>query len=168
MTNTRRPRRSDSIEFKTAFGWVQACATEHGVSEVRLEPRRRGRGEGGPAPPILRRLKSELTEYFDGRRRKFGLPLDLGGLSDFARAVLRECAGIPYGRTATYSGLAKAVGKPKAARAVGRVMARNPVPFLIPCHRVIGADGSLTGFGGGIGLKKRLLEFERGAAGRDR
>ena len=168
MTSTRQPRQGDSIEFKTAFGWVQASATERGVNQVRLESRRRGGQKGPASSPILRRLKVELTEYFDGKRRSFDLPLDLGGLSDFARAVLRECARVPYGQTAPYSGLAKAVGKPKAARAVGRVMAHNPVPFLIPCHRVIGADGSLTGFGGGIDMKRRLLDFERRTAARDR
>jgi methylated-DNA-[protein]-cysteine S-methyltransferase len=163
------PKRSDessAIGFKTAFGWVTARATKRGVSELRLDPRRSAKGGSRATSPVLKKLKAEVTEYFEGRRSKFGVPLDLSSLSEFSRAVLKECAAIPYGKTASYSGLAKAVGNPKAARAVGGVMARNPVPILIPCHRVLGADGSLTGFGGGIGLKSRLLALEqRGRSG---
>jgi methylated-DNA-[protein]-cysteine S-methyltransferase len=157
-----------TIQFKTSFGWVTASATKRGVSALHLGPRRPAKGSGAAASPVLKKLKSEVTAYFEGRQHKFTLPLDLSGATEFSRAVLKKCAAIPYGKTASYSGLAKAVGNPQAARAVGRVMARNPIPIVIPCHRVVGADGSLTGFGGGIGLKSRLLALEQRGRSRGR
>jgi methylated-DNA-[protein]-cysteine S-methyltransferase len=104
----------------------------------------------------------QLDEYFRGVRRRFNLPLDLRGLSSFAGAVLRALSGVPCGQTVTYGGLAALAGRPGAARAVGRVMAANPLPIVIPCHRVLGADGRLVGYSGGEGIatKERLLRFE--------
>jgi len=105
----------------------------------------------------------ELTEYFAGRRQVFTVPLDLRG-SDFQRAVWRAVAQIPYGQTATYAALARKIGRPRAVRAVGAANGANPTPIIIPCHRVIGMNGSLVGYGGGLALKKWLLELE-GALG---
>jgi methylated-DNA-[protein]-cysteine S-methyltransferase len=104
-------------------------------------------------------VRRELDEYFEGRRHEFDVPVDLR-VAPFHEAVLHELAQVPYGRTATYGALAAKVGKPKAARAVGTVMNRNPIPIVLPCHRIIGANGSLTGYGGGLHVKRALLELE--------
>ena len=101
----------------------------------------------------------QLEEYFAGRRRYFELALRPEG-SQFQRAVWTELRSIPYGETISYKDLARRVGKPQAFRAVGAANGANPIPIIIPCHRVIGNDGSLTGFGGGLPLKRRLLELE--------
>jgi len=104
-------------------------------------------------------VRRELDEYFEGRRRDFDLPLDLR-VAPFHEAVLHELARVPYGRTETYGALAAKVGRPKAARAVGTVMNRNPIPIILPCHRIVGANGSLTGYAGGLHVKRALLELE--------
>jgi len=104
-------------------------------------------------------VRRELDEYFDGKRREFDLPLDLR-VAPFYADVLRELARVPYGHTDTYGALAKRAGKPKAARAVGTVMNRNPIPIVLPCHRVIGASGNLVGYGGGLDRKEALLRLE--------
>jgi methylated-DNA-[protein]-cysteine S-methyltransferase len=101
----------------------------------------------------------QLQEYFTGKRRMFELSLRPDG-SRFQRTVWTELQSIPYGETISYKHLAERIGKPKAVRAVGAANGANPIPIIIPCHRVIGNDGSLTGFGGGLPLKKRLLELE--------
>jgi methylated-DNA-[protein]-cysteine S-methyltransferase len=104
-------------------------------------------------------VRRELDEYFEGRRREFDLPLDLR-VGPFQEAVLHELARVPYGRTETYGTLAARVGRPQAARAVGTVMNRNPIPIVLPCHRIVGANGSLTGYAGGLDVKRALLELE--------
>ena len=105
-------------------------------------------------------VRRQLGEYFDGDRRAFDLDVDLRGVAPFAERVLHELARVPYGETTTYGGLAERAGAPKAARAVGTVMNRNPVPIVLPCHRVIGANGALVGYGGGLPKKERLLRLE--------
>jgi methylated-DNA-[protein]-cysteine S-methyltransferase len=107
----------------------------------------------------LDQARRELDEYFAGRRRTFELPLDLR-VTPFNEAVLGELARVPYGRLETYGGLAARVGRPGAARAVGGVMNRNPLPIVLPCHRIVGTDGSLTGYAGGLEIKRALLELE--------
>ncbi len=104
-------------------------------------------------------MRRELDEYFEGRRRDFDLPLDLR-VAPFHEAVLHELARVPYGQVDTYGHLAALVGRPKAARAVGTVMNRNPIPIVLPCHRIVGANGSLTGYAGGLDIKRQLLELE--------
>ena len=101
----------------------------------------------------------QLGEYFKGQRRTFDLPLALQGTA-FQRRVLEALQAIPYGETRSYKDIAAAIGQPKAVRAVGAANARNPIPIIIPCHRVIGSDGSLTGFGGGLEVKQTLLRLE--------
>lgn len=108
----------------------------------------------------FRQAAKQLQEYFDGKRTTFDLPLAIHG-TQFQRSVLSELQKIPYGTTSTYSQIAEAIGKPKAVRAVGMVNSRNLLPIVIPCHRVIGKDGSLTGFNGGIDVKQGLLDHER-------
>jgi methylated-DNA-[protein]-cysteine S-methyltransferase len=107
----------------------------------------------------LDEIRRELDEYFEGRRESFDLPLDLR-VAPFHADVLHELAQVPYGRTETYGGLAAKVGRPRAARAVGTVMHSNPIPIVLPCHRIVGANGSLTGYAGGLDVKRRLLELE--------
>jgi len=108
---------------------------------------------------VFQRAITQLREYFAGRRKTFDLALSPNG-TDFQQEVWRELRSIPYGETVSYMQLAKRIGRPKAVRAVGAANGANPIPIIIPCHRVIGNDGSLTGFGGGLPLKKRLLELE--------
>ena len=109
----------------------------------------------------LQSLTTELSDYFAGRPVVFSVPIDWSGYSEFRLKALQFTAAIPAGQVATYGGVATAVGRPGAARAVGGAMHANRTPIVVPCHRVIGSDGSLTGFGGGIKTKKALLELER-------
>jgi methylated-DNA-[protein]-cysteine S-methyltransferase len=104
-------------------------------------------------------VRRELDEYFAGKRKVFDLPLDLR-VAPFHADVLAELARVPYGQTDTYGALAAKAGRPKAARAVGTVMNRNPIPIVLPCHRIVGANGSLTGYAGGLDVKLRLLQLE--------
>ncbi|SDP47313.1 methylated-DNA--[protein]-cysteine S-methyltransferase [Desulforhopalus singaporensis] len=108
------------------------------------------------------RVILELDEYFAGKRRVFTIPLTLKG-TEFQQQVWHELTKIGYGHTASYSDIARRLGKPKAYRAVGLANGRNPVPIIIPCHRIIGKDGSLAGFGGGVEIKKQLLDLENQA-----
>lgn len=112
-------------------------------------------------PEPLREAMSQLDAYFDGRRRSFDLKLALEG-TPFQMSVWRALKEIPYGETLSYGELAEKIGRPGAARAVGGAVGKNPLPIVLPCHRVIGSNGSLTGFGGGLDRKKALLSLEKG------
>jgi methylated-DNA-[protein]-cysteine S-methyltransferase len=105
----------------------------------------------------------QINEYFEGKRQAFDLSLDLSGVPAFQQEALKATLAIPYGQTATYAEIAAAIGHPGAARAVGRAEATNPIPIVIPCHRVVGSDGKLHGYGGpgGISLKAKLLAMEQ-------
>jgi methylated-DNA-[protein]-cysteine S-methyltransferase len=109
--------------------------------------------------PVLQRTQAQLAQYFAGARRSFDLPLAPQG-TDFQRSVWHALAHIPFGQTVSYLQLATRLGRPSATRAVGAANGRNPLPIVLPCHRVIGADGSLTGFGGGLPTKQFLLRLE--------
>ena len=111
-------------------------------------------------PALMAECLRQLTEYFKGRRQKFSIPLVLEG-TDFQKAVWRQLQKIPFGQTASYGDIARAVSSPRAFRAVGNANNKNPIPLIIPCHRVIGSDGKLVGFGGGIWRKEWLLEHEQ-------
>jgi methylated-DNA-[protein]-cysteine S-methyltransferase len=108
---------------------------------------------------VAEQAARELAGYAAGRRRTFTVPVDLDPLAPFQRTVARALQRVPFGETVTYGELARRAGRPGAARAVGQAMARNPVPLLVPCHRVVSARG-LGGFGGGLALKRRLLALE--------
>jgi methylated-DNA-[protein]-cysteine S-methyltransferase len=112
------------------------------------------------SPKPIDAARRELDEYFEGKRHSFDLPLDVVLLADFNRRVLRELARVPYGEVVTYGELATRSARPRAARAVGMVMNRNPLPIVLPCHRVIGASGKLTGYAGGLERKETLLRLE--------
>jgi methylated-DNA-[protein]-cysteine S-methyltransferase len=126
-------------------------------------------GEAPPAgftvaeSPILRETATQLTEYFGGKRRAFDLPLAPRG-TDFMLSVWKTLRDIPFGETRSYKEIAARVGKPKASRAVGMANNRNPIAILIPCHRVIGANGGLVGYAGGLSVKRFLLDLESGRA----
>ncbi len=111
-------------------------------------------------PEVLRQAVRELTEFFAGTRRTFTVPLAPVG-TPFQQQVWRALQNIPYGATCSYRDIACAVGRPAACRAVGMANHCNPIPIIIPCHRVVGADGRLTGYAGGLAIKSRLLQFER-------
>ncbi|MEI7832688.1 MAG: MGMT family protein [bacterium] len=115
----------------------------------------------GPAgAPLEEPYASALRGYLAGQPIPLELPVDLSSMPAFTRRVLLACREIPFGTTVSYGELATIIGKPKAARAVGQALGRNPIPVIIPCHRVIGHNGSLTGFGGGLEWKRKLLEHE--------
>ena len=110
--------------------------------------------------PVLDTARTQLNEYFAGKRTDFDLPFDLHG-TDFQRAAWQALATIPYGATASYAQQADRIGKPKAVRAVGAANGRNPISIILPCHRVVGSNGSLVGYAAGLDIKQRLLEHER-------
>lgn len=112
--------------------------------------------------PVLLATAEQLGEYFAGDRTSFDLPLNLDG-TEFQRKAWLALADIPYGKTTSYAAQAEAIGKAGAFRAVGSANGSNPIPIVLPCHRVVGSDGSLTGFGGGVDVKQQLLNHEQGA-----
>jgi methylated-DNA-[protein]-cysteine S-methyltransferase len=118
-------------------------------------------GPDEPPTPLLARAVAQLEEYFGGERRSFDLPLAPSG-TEFQLACWRALAEIPYGETRSYGEQARHIGRPDRARAVGAANGANPIAIILPCHRVIGADGSLVGFGGGLETKRRLLDLEAG------
>jgi methylated-DNA-[protein]-cysteine S-methyltransferase len=113
--------------------------------------------------PVLARARAQLAEYFEGRRTRFDLPLAPRG-TPFQQAVWRALLAVPFGRTSTYGAIAAAVGRPSAVRAVGAAVGANPIAIIVPCHRIIGRDGALTGYAGGLDRKARLLALEQRAA----
>lgn len=144
--------------FRSPFGWLTLVTTPAGLRELRF---------GRHVPPqsmtemdVWSRLAvRQLDEYFHGERRTFDIPLDVTGTA-FQLAVWQELSRIPYGQTRTYGEVASLVGRSGAARAVGMANNHNPVPVIVPCHRVLGRNGALTGYAGGLDLKIRLLSLE--------
>lgn len=150
-------------------GTLLVAATDRGFcriaydAEPELELERLARAFGVrvlrsalPIDPARR----QLDEYFEGKRRRFDLPVDVALLAEFNRRVLQELARVPYGEVVTYGELAARAARPRAARAVGTAMNRNPLPIVLPCHRVIGANGKLVGYAGGLERKEALLRLE--------
>lgn len=119
-----------------------------------------GERDTPPATPLLREAQRQLNAYFSGTRQTFDLPLSPHG-TPFQTAVWQALCAIPYGQTRTYGELAAAIGRPKACRAVGMANHRNPIAIIVPCHRVIGKDGTLTGYAGGLAAKQFLLSLEQ-------
>ena len=128
-----------------------------GEEPAGAQPRDDGSGPGEES--LLATAARQITEYFAGSRKAFEVPLELGGTA-FQQAAWLELAAIPYGSTISYAEQARRIGRCGAARAIGSANSRNPVPIVLPCHRVIGAGGALTGFGGGLQVKRALLDHE--------
>ncbi|WP_166242645.1 methylated-DNA--[protein]-cysteine S-methyltransferase [Paenibacillus turpanensis] len=154
---------------------LQAAATEHGLCWIEfdrssLDSLQRWAASAVPGAVLVRDEEklapylAELREYIAGERISFTAPLDLRGTA-FQRKVWEQLREIPYGATCSYADIALAIGSPKAVRAVGGANGRNPVPIIVPCHRVIGKNGTLTGYSGGLHFKERLLKLEREGAG---
>ena len=150
-------------------GSLLVATTERGVCRIAFEPEGESdldalaRVHGARvlrSPRPLDDVKRQLAEYFERRRTAFDLPVDLASIPSFQRLVLEELAHVAYGETATYGGLAAKIGKPRAARAVGGALNRNPIPIVLPCHRVVGASGKLVGYAGGLERKRALLTLE--------
>jgi methylated-DNA-[protein]-cysteine S-methyltransferase len=154
---------------ETPVGTLLVATTERGLCRISFDPVLDREAESlaqafgvrvlratKPVDPVRR----QLDEYFEGKRTAFELPIDLRRQAPFSRAVLARLARVPYGQVTTYGALAAEADRPKAARAVGTVMNRNPVPIVLPCHRVVGANGSLVGYGGGLERKEQLLKLE--------
>ncbi len=147
----------------TPTGLVRVAFASEGRDRVLAELAARVSPRLLEAPFQLEAITRQLEEYFARRRRAFDVPLDLRLAHGFRREVLRLLPGIRYGSTASYTEVASAVGSPRAVRAVGSACATNPVPIVLPCHRVVRNDGSLGGYGGGISVKRRLLALESGS-----
>ena len=142
----------------TPIGELRLVASETGLREIHFPGRPHAPTELGETP-VLDATRVQLAEYFAGTRTTFELPLELEG-TPFQRQAWLALAGIPYGTTVSYAEQARRLGRPRAVRAVGAANGHNPIPIVLPCHRVVGSDGSLTGFGGGLGVKRALLEHE--------
>jgi O-6-methylguanine DNA methyltransferase len=176
--------------FRTALGWAGIVVTDHGLAGIvlpRTGKRSATREVMSDAARILRgqvhrrrsddrtriipvrrsvlaqKAKQALRDYFSGRSVTFALPLDLRLSTRFQRKVWKATAEIAYGETRSYASIARRIGRPKSARAVGQALGANPLPVLIPCHRVVTSGGALGGFSGGRGMKKKLLHLERQA-----
>lgn len=152
------------IAVRTSLGWCAAEATEVAVVRVVLPCRTKvGALAGSPASgssALADGVARKLRRYFDGEPVEFDEPVDLSACGAFARSVLEELRSVGRGQVVSYEQLARLAGRPGAARAVGQAMAHNPVPVIVPCHRVVRSDGTLGGFGGGLALKRRMLELE--------
>jgi methylated-DNA-[protein]-cysteine S-methyltransferase len=155
--------------FDSPVGELLVAATPRGVCRISYDSDPETQAENLAraygvrvlrAPRAVDDVKRELDEYFEGKRVEFDLPLDLTAAADFTRDVLGELARVPFGEVTTYGHLAARVGRPRAARAVGTVMNRNPIPIVLPCHRVVGSTGSLVGYAGGLDRKEQLLRLE--------
>ena len=141
--------------IETPLGRLLLCADADALTEIRFDAKK----VRTDASPVLEQAERELKEYFAGERKVFSVPVCLKG-TPFQMRVWNALRGIPYGETVSYGEVAHRIGNPRACRAVGMANHRNPIPIVIPCHRVIGADGGMTGYGGGLEIKRRLLELE--------
>lgn len=160
--------------FKTRWGWVGMAATEAGVTDIVLSFGSRRKAEAvlsrlsSQSPredavgyaPFLREAKHQLLDYLAGKLTEFTVPVDLAAGTPFQRRVWRTILRIPYGRVRSYRWVAARVGGTQFARAVGMALGANPVPIIVPCHRIVAHDGSLGGFSCGLPVKKRLLKLE--------
>ena len=157
--------------LQTSRGWLGVLGSDRGIRHTTLPADTREIALAGLGPETQRaqerpgafaRFHREVEEYFQGRRSRLEAPLDLSGTPEFFRRAWQACRSIPAGETRSYGWLADQAGRPGAARAAGQAMARNPVPLVVPCHRVVGSDGHLRGFGGGLPMKAWLLSLDQG------
>ncbi len=145
-----------TFTMKTPIGLLRVEEQDHAITAICFG----GDGVSEPSTPLLQQAKHQLSEYFSGVRRTFDLPLNPHG-TPFQKAAWSALCEIPYGEVRTYAQQAAAIGKPKACRAIGMANHCNPIPIVIPCHRVIGANGKLTGYAGGLDTKRYLLTLEQ-------
>jgi methylated-DNA-[protein]-cysteine S-methyltransferase len=145
--------------YESPLGALTLLAGPYGLTGLAFPGRAAGLNERDRDPRALAGAAAELEAYLTGERRAFDLPLDLAG-TPFQQRVWAELRRVPYGENVSYSELAARVGRPDIVRAVGAAVGRTPVPLVVPCHRVVGADGSLTGYGGGLQRKRALLDLE--------
>ena len=151
-------------EFSSPIGRLRLHGTDTALTGVFMESERHGSVQTGDAvrdAKPLRAAQRQLEEYFAGERAEFSLPLESHG-TDFQQRVWSALRAIPFGATISYGELARRIGNPRAVRAVGLANGRNPISIIVPCHRVIGANGTLTGYGGGLERKRFLLALESG------
>ncbi len=154
--------------METQFGTLLLASTEKGMKRIMLSGSNQlnqlrqefGKNQLRENKNFNENAAEQLRQYFQGKRKQFSLPLDLEG-TDFQKQVLWAVQEVLYGTTQSYKEIAQKIGNPRAVRAVGNANRTNPLPIIIPCHRIIGSDGSMTGYGGGIDLKRKLLEFEK-------
>ena len=157
-----------SLLFVTDWGWWGVEASSRGIAQVVLpqrsphQTRKQLGNQENSASPLAEEAARQIQEYLYGRRQHFTVGVDWELMSGFACQILEACVQIAYGQTVSYSELARRASREGAARAAGQALAANPVPILVPCHRVLCADGSLGGFSGGVEIKRRLLELEGG------
>lgn len=167
----------DGLGFKTVWGWMAVSASQKGICAITLPHPTRNAAErellklngvpsamrvwsGRNAPSVLREAQSQLCEFIAGRGHRLKFPLDLSLGTPFQRRVWRAAQQIPYGRVRSYQWIAVKLGGKRYARAVGNALGENPVPLVVPCHRVLASDGTLGGFSGGMRTKRRLLKLE--------
>lgn len=141
--------------LETPVGRLLLCTDGDALTEIRFNAKE----VRTDASPVLEQAERELNEYFAGKRKAFSVPVSPKG-TPFQRRIWDALRGIPYGETVSYGEVARRIGSPRACRAAGMANHKNPIPIVIPCHRVIGADGGMTGYGGGLEIKRRLLELE--------
>jgi len=148
------------ISFQSPIGIIRVFESEGRVTAIDIAAK--GAKVSPSTAPVLLLAKEELDLFFAGTLTKFSFPVDLNSGTEFQKSVWRQIARIPFGKTKSYADIAKAIGKPKAARAVGGAVGSNPVPLVVGCHRVMGASGKITGYSGGKGIptKQWLLEHE--------
>ncbi len=149
---------------KTPVGLLKLVASERGLAAILWENDDPKRVRLGPLAedknhPVLLETERQLNEYFAGKRQRFSVTFDCAG-TEFQKKVWQALAAIPFGETRSYAGIAKQIGRPKAVRAVGAANGKNPISIIVPCHRVIGSNGKLTGFAGGLPTKEALLKLE--------
>ncbi|HEY7776880.1 MAG TPA: methylated-DNA--[protein]-cysteine S-methyltransferase [Kineobactrum sp.] len=150
-----------AIIMDSPLGPLQLVSEGEHLVAINFPDHHSSEAESSPPTPVLKAAKKQLQEYFAGRRQDFNLPLAATG-TPFQHSVWEALRQIPFGEVRSYRDIALAINKPKAVRAVGGANGRNPLPIVVPCHRVIGAHGALTGFAGGLPLKRQLLAIEGG------
>ena len=150
----------ETLQIKTKIGNIRIVAQEGNITEVSFLPEDTILCKTETQNPVLQEAKKQLIEYIEGKRQEFDLPLHPVGTA-FRQKVWKELQKIPYGEVRTYQQIAIAIGNPKACRAVGMANNKNPIPIIIPCHRVIGSNNKLVGYALGLDMKKYLLDLER-------
>ncbi len=152
-------KQEHKVYYQSEIGWLEIIGSERAIKAINFVEAAPERPKPAEMPPPVAQCLQQLDEYFKGKRQEFLLDLEPEG-TDFQKVVWQQLITIPYGRTVSYLDIAKAIGNEKSVRAVGLANGRNPISVVIPCHRVIGSDGSLTGYGGGLWRKEWLLKHE--------